>query len=559
MTTPHSPLTAHRRRNGFTLVELLIAMVLTLILITSIAQFYAIVGDSVKDGRAVIEMGGQMRAAVERLKADLDQITVALVPWTDDGAASGYFEYFEGAGCDYMPDGSTLITTSAQISTLASNGVTNTIGDGDDFLAFTIRTDGVPLNGRYTAPAGIITSQYALKAANTVPRIENSQLAEIIWWVGFDDGLGATANAWNFNEPRQLYRRQLIIRPDLGQLIVPGATVDYYPGTIAGWTQAQQDLMRFWQYNDISASIRAEFNGPDIVYRIRANSLSDLTRRENRFAHMPIQLVWNDTTTKQYLIDGATFPHSAVTQNAFSSVALLLPCFSSKSPSATMTNSYALQNGLDGSGPGEDIMLSNLLAFDVQVYDPYARLWADTGLTTAVTPSDPSYATLATGLPIGMGAFVDLNYYRYLGTNPSGTAMKAVDTNLFNTNGFPMPYFADMPTPPPYLTGAALTTYYNNFGYYNAGPYATSYGATYDTWSLNYERDGIDQSGNGTYDLQTNGLDDDNRNGVDDVNERDTVPPYSQPIRGLRVRIRLYEPSTRQVRQATVAADFINE
>src|SRR6478609_1988737 len=90
-----------RPRTAFTLVELLIAMVLTLILITSIAQFYAIVGESVKDGRAIIEMGGQMRAAVERLRADLDQMTVAVVPWTDDGGASGYFEYFEGTACDY--------------------------------------------------------------------------------------------------------------------------------------------------------------------------------------------------------------------------------------------------------------------------------------------------------------------------------------------------------------------------------------------------------------------------------------------------------------------------
>src|SRR4051812_18919550 len=58
-----SSLKPQASRTAFTLVELLIAMVLTLILITSIAQFYAIVGDSVKDGRAVIEMGGQMRAA----------------------------------------------------------------------------------------------------------------------------------------------------------------------------------------------------------------------------------------------------------------------------------------------------------------------------------------------------------------------------------------------------------------------------------------------------------------------------------------------------------------
>jgi hypothetical protein len=53
---------------------------------------------------------------------------------------------------------------------------------------------------------------------------------------------------------------------------------------------------------------------------------------------------------------------------------------------------------------------------------------------------------------------------------------------------------------------------------------------------------------------------DDNRDDVvDDVGERETVPPYSQPLRGLRVRIRMYEPSTRQIRQATVETDFLRE
>src|SRR5687767_3881934 len=90
------PLAPGHCRSGFTLVEMLVAMVLTLILVTSIAQFYAIVGDSVKDGRAMIEMNQQLRATVERLKSDLDQVTVPVVPWADEGGAAGYFTIFEG-------------------------------------------------------------------------------------------------------------------------------------------------------------------------------------------------------------------------------------------------------------------------------------------------------------------------------------------------------------------------------------------------------------------------------------------------------------------------------
>src|SRR5438132_5476306 len=92
----HSPPTTHHPRRAFTLVEMLVAMALTLILVYAIAHFYAIIGDAVKDGRAMIELNQQLRACVERLKSDLDQVTIPIVPWADEGGAAGYFEYREG-------------------------------------------------------------------------------------------------------------------------------------------------------------------------------------------------------------------------------------------------------------------------------------------------------------------------------------------------------------------------------------------------------------------------------------------------------------------------------
>ena len=58
-------------RRAFTLVEMLVAMALTLILVYAIAHFYAIIGDAVKDGRGMIEMNQQLRAVTQRLKLDL--------------------------------------------------------------------------------------------------------------------------------------------------------------------------------------------------------------------------------------------------------------------------------------------------------------------------------------------------------------------------------------------------------------------------------------------------------------------------------------------------------
>jgi hypothetical protein len=83
--------------------------------------------------------------------------------------------------------------------------------------------------------------------------------------------------------------------------------------------------------------------------------------------------------------------------------------------------------------------------------------------------------------------------------------------------------------------------------------------ATYDTWSLHYEYDGLDQDGDGLVDEGTNGFDDDEINGVDDIGERETAPPYADPLRGVQVTVRVYEPGTRQLRQSTVVVDFIPE
>src|SRR5689334_11404316 len=139
----HSPLTTHHgpsprpsprgrgSEGGFTLVEMLVAMVLTLLLVTAIAEFYAIVGDSVKDGRAMIEMGGQLRAAVQRLKADLDLITVTVAPWTDEASASGYFEYFEGIANDYNANGNFQITSGTAVPIIDATEDVNSNGTLD--------------------------------------------------------------------------------------------------------------------------------------------------------------------------------------------------------------------------------------------------------------------------------------------------------------------------------------------------------------------------------------------------------------------------------------------
>jgi hypothetical protein len=53
------------------------------------------------------------------------------------------------------------------------------------------------------------------------------------------------------------------------------------------------------------------------------------------------------------------------------------------------------------------------------------------------------------------------------------------------------------------------------------------------------------------------GLDNDGNGIVDDVAELQAPPPYPVPLRGIQIKIRVYEPDSRQVREVTVVQDFL--
>lgn len=171
----------------------------------------------------------------------------------------------------------------------------------------------------------------------------------------------------------------------------------------------------------------------------------------------------------------------------------------------------------------EDLVLTNVLSFDVKVWDPQAPIYADASNENRVmAPGDPGYTS--GGTVIGLGAYVDLSYLQ----EPSDSST-------------PTSHFSSRPNPP--------TSGWNSFPVW----------VVWDTWPRFYERDGKDQDGDSLVDEGYNGLDDDAINGVDDPGELETSPPYSHPLRGIRVTIRIYEPASQQVRQLSVVQHFMPE
>ncbi|MEL0097516.1 MAG: prepilin-type N-terminal cleavage/methylation domain-containing protein [Planctomycetaceae bacterium] len=485
------------KRRGLTLVELMVASTLGLLLVIGVLEAFRQITDSVTKGRATVQISGQLRNITNVMRADFQGITVQAVPNTAAGAGMGYFEIVEGIDNDFV------ITPPNTVPA----AVDNLSGDTDDVIMFTSRRLDNPFSGRIEG---------RLLGSTRAFEIIESPNAEIIYWLeprnteflrdGLDNNGDGTTDepiegqldllSHNGMPLATLRRRALLIRPDLngpqGVLMQPNGTP--YPASSAAF---------FLNLNDIS--IRINPNGT-----ISANSLADLTLRQNRVAHIPAGVINNNVD--------ANFPY---------------PFSHTRVP---------FQSGV---AMGEDVIMDQVIGFDLRVFDPDTLVLTAPTQDVALTPSDPGYeSALSSGArPVGKGAYVDLGY--------------AVPYTLVN-NGATLSFFSWQPRTKSQLSAVTLPGMVTakNQQYFQFGNYRT-----YDTWTIEYERDGLDQNSNNLIDEGLDGIDNPNigRYGVDDNLEAETEPPYLYPLRGFQVIIRAFQNSQQQMRQFTVSHDFTPE
>jgi prepilin-type N-terminal cleavage/methylation domain-containing protein len=360
-----------------------------------------------------------------------------------------------------------------KLADLATVGPT----DIDDVLLLTTRGNGQNFVGR--SPAGSF----------------ESPVAEVAWFARQTVGSGSLPVTYT------LYRRQL---PIVGYAAVAPFDDGQNTAPFSSWRE-------YYETCDVSARLEGS--------RLIPNTLADLTRPEARFRHQP---------------------QVGVSMGAFGTY----PCFfvrtSLPSTSATGDVLPAESEGVifdaNSSRYGEDVVLRNVLAFDVRVFDPAAPIALSTTGQVGLVPGDPGFPTPP--LPetpvagISAGAYVDL------GNN--------VLANSLLPSGIE-PHFAG------YGSGTGSSGL--------AGSPTTR--RIYDTWSTHYESDGIDQDktppfgpGDGP-DEGSNGVDDNSDGLADDSTEKEALPPYPYPLRGIEIRIRCWEPESRQVRQVTVRHTFV--
>jgi prepilin-type N-terminal cleavage/methylation domain-containing protein len=449
----HPPVADRRRERGFTLTELLVATLLSLVVMGAVASLFGLFGRTVRLSQATVDMSALMRTAAWQLRQDLTGVTCEVVPRLQPETNSGYFELLEGPAHDasYALDGQSQPTGNLE-------------GDTDDILLFTTQSLGGPFVGRY----GTTTME--------------SPYAEVAWFCrpAAEQPIAGTTLY-------SLYRRQLLVTSYLGRTDL---TDNSLPLTIDRGTY------------DFSVRT-AVIEGQGTV--LLPNSLGDLTKRENRFLRSGYSYRTEDGVTR----------------------AVPLQPFPFAFPLEPTTGHAIADAALEESARGwEHIILPNVLAFDVRVYDPQVM-----PLETSdqwLLPGDPGY-TAPADADGPTGAYVDLGR--------SGAAATA-------------------PTAPFPPTGQSA--FQSGGVQVTDGPRSLSLPvATYDTWSDHYEFNGVDDDGDGVIDEGSNGFDADGDGWPEYSGDVETSSPYPVVLRGIEVRIRCYEPTSKQIRQITIRHSFV--
>jgi hypothetical protein len=642
--------TAHRR--AFSLVELLVASTIALMVMGGLATLLGLFSRAASSAQAIVDLTSRMRQTATLLEQDLDGLTVHPPPGqavaAADGlspySAAGYFELIEGpetdAGKPWRPDitypAAARVAFAGESWTALQNTLnaqpdvspnvwqrTRTItADIDDALLFTTRKGGRPFIGRQ----------------GHVDRYAESHTAEVAW----------------FCEPAQvqpvpgqtlytLHRRQLLVLP----YVAAGAFL-------------QGELLRttgVWQLNGVpnSISIENSIENPwtastwtNIFAGISAVAISGST--ETRCFDISLRRLAEDANGNNTLDAGEDLNGNGLTENFLLPNSLEdlaqrqnrfwrqnvsvagFPAFATRFP-----HRFAQEIALTGFSPsfngtareGEDILLTNVLSFDVRVYDPNAPLHSRGGIILG--PGDPGYPVAPVAVVSGtsslpptanandmyqvqdsgdfwvclapgawerlpFGSYADLGWGVPVFSGFSGPQLAIPARVPFDPNAsasapgydnrFPGSEDADKNGT---LNGAEDTngngrldsfTPFQGCGVailnrlptnaaaqlYPVGAWQAASSTTwppprmvYDTWSQQYEGNGVNDDGDAAVDEGGDGLDGDRgfTNGLsDELSERETSPPYPVPLRGIEIRLRCFEPTTKQIRQITIRHSF---
>lgn len=401
-------------RSAYTLVELLIALALSLLLLFGVAELFRHVGGSINEARSIISMSAQLDEAALLLRQDLARIPSSLAQKPKDiqdyidnnrpeapGDKDGYLEIIEG------PD-----TVLDHPYVDEKDNFDSTVGDVDDIIGFTTTNDSArPYRGMIQ------------------DNIEERDSAEIVWFV----------------RGNTLYRRQRLIDEDTvnkNNKPAPGGCSDENClDCPKGDFRSRETLVDVnegplpeegqyaWVWKDETTdygpqrydAVKPDKDKENYVWK---NLLTheDLARRARRFGHggigdkntekapenlFPYPLYDKDDAGNDYAgwyyLRMPTFEESnyeSKKNRLFWKTDINVP----REPDVNNPDLWSQPHFFLGdwqerkSGSlvkcienprnrraGEDVVLTNVLSFDVKVWDPDAKKFVDLGASDAVT------------------------------------------------------------------------------------------------------------------------------------------------------------------------------
>lgn len=577
-----------RHQSAFTLVEMLVAMAVTLLMMVALARAFAYVGRQVQESRAVTQLTSELRDVTARIHHDLKQCTVKLSANRGLGPdQNGYFLYYEGPLTDATSSLFRVDNSSGQPVLPDSR-----YGDCDDYLAFTaVAKPGQWFRGKVPRFLVMQKNNPAFPGPTdptdpTDPAFQDlvvieSKYAEIIYFASPEYYADSASTPWptyidndglidvdrsgsvdglevgnGFPDRLRIHRRVLLIRPDLN-LVGPDGQMQL-TGMIGG-TDAKLGLAStVHQRCDLSVRRLLDASGNDLQ-RVAANSLADLSKPHNRFGHYRIN--YGDYTSMPIL--ALAPPPTVLTKPG------------NVSPNSGPVSTTTDLNGflrpefvLGGARRGEDVFSDYAVGFDVQIFDSSVRLFTE---NETVGPTDAGYRDAliaAASLRQTRGGYVDLCYPFLSGGSVRGWESIARDSrgqtgSQLTNSSLIISQFSGLRQ-----FGNASNSYtnglYRSGRLYANGSSIAAFQPVFDTFTSHYERDGFCQVLDNGFmkwyssnpprvpDLGANGLDDDGLFGADDAGERETLPPFSGEVQSIRVSVRLENSKVRLVRQASV-------
>ena len=521
-------------RRGMTLVEILISVALTTIIMLAAIRVLSYVSAELNRAQGAMVLGGRARTAQLQIERDLACITAPLTPPLRFDDAQGYAYISEGLGGHY---GNLFHDNKIGwgVEDIAVNSETgafdSTIGDCDDILMFTARAPGD------TMFRGLVGG-----------KIVESKEAEICYFLR-----GTT-----------LYRRVLLIIPD-EQLQMALRLPDYSTGAFPA-------CAGYGFYRDFDVSARLEWNTDVGDWRVKANTLADLTRRENRFGHA----LNNENVT---VANPLPFPYGIHNNAAWYQLRLptLAECTMDDSQSPV---SWRMGTQIVTTTNRYDRLISQLLyedgsqvdVFPTAVATPYIDYWNNPLPWNQNNALSPATQSLTVGSGIYDSASTSTFQFKQR-TNEDVLLTNVISFDIQVWDAESKKFIGLGEDRINFTTNNTADARENSKSLSSQGFFGTNDGTTcfansgtiqygllpcvYDTWTDAYENDA---TGNvlGANSQSIFGLG--RADGIIDIMEHvdqwRCPPPYNAPLTGIQIKIRVFDSDTNNIREVTIRRNF---